>query len=424
MKKRLLALVLALSLLLSACGGTKAASMHLRRTEGTVGVSDDGGKKVAPREDLGLYSGYGVDTQAASYAWIDLDSVKLVKLDENSEISITKSGKALEIDVVSGGLFFNVTEPLAGDETMTIRTSNMMVGIRGTCGWVTQDTAALLEGTVEVTAGDQAVTISAGEMAVLTADGTLTVAELSGQDIPAFVLTEVENKDELMGTVSGGASAGTMPADHVMDWRDEALAAKMAEVTGITDREIMLSDVWEMDDLSLWNAGISDISALSELTNLRQLSLNENNISDISALSGLTGLTSLDLRSNNIHDISALSDLSGLTWLLLSSNNISDISALSRLTGLTHLEIYSNDISDISALGGLTELQSLTLSNNDISDVSALHGLTSLTSLSLGDNNITDISALSSLTGLQFLDLIGDPITDYSPVEFVPDLYK
>lgn len=47
-------------------------------------------------------------------------------------IQIEKSGKNLEIVVDRGGLFFNITEPLAEDETMNIRTSGMMVGIRGT----------------------------------------------------------------------------------------------------------------------------------------------------------------------------------------------------------------------------------------------------------------------------------------------------
>lgn len=116
--------------------------------------------------------------------------MKLAKLDQDSEIAITKEGKKLEIEVRSGSLFFNVTEPLADDETMDIRTSTMMVGIRGTCGWVTQDTAALLEGTVEVTAGEQAVTISAGEMAVLTGDGTLEVKSFYQENIPAFIQDE------------------------------------------------------------------------------------------------------------------------------------------------------------------------------------------------------------------------------------------
>lgn len=85
-------------------------------------------------ENLGLYSGYGINTHLVSYAWINLDDVKLTKLDQNSGIIIQKEGKALNIEIKSGSLFFNVTEPLGDDETMDIRTSTILVGIRGTCG--------------------------------------------------------------------------------------------------------------------------------------------------------------------------------------------------------------------------------------------------------------------------------------------------
>ena len=178
--KRLTALVLSLALLLTSCGnGTSAATMYLRKTEGAVGVSDGEGKELTPKDNLGLYSGYQVGTQAESYAWIDLDQVKLAKLDQDSEVEINKEGKKLEINVKSGSLFFNVTEPLADDEIMNIATSTMMIGVRGTCGWVTGNTAALLEGTVSVTAGGQEATINAGEMAVLTESGEITVSALT-----------------------------------------------------------------------------------------------------------------------------------------------------------------------------------------------------------------------------------------------------
>ena len=50
---RLTALALSLALLLTSCGGgASATSMHLRKTEGTVDVSDGEGKEVADDEDL------------------------------------------------------------------------------------------------------------------------------------------------------------------------------------------------------------------------------------------------------------------------------------------------------------------------------------------------------------------------------------
>ena len=103
-------------------------------------------------------------SSSASFAWINLDDVKLAKLDETSEIAIQKEDKHLELEVKSGSLFFNVTQPLEDDETMNI----LVVGIRGTCGWVEVPDAShmnvyLLESKVECTAGGTA-TISAGEV--------------------------------------------------------------------------------------------------------------------------------------------------------------------------------------------------------------------------------------------------------------------
>lgn len=108
-----------------------AAIMRLRKYEGQVGVADESGSDVALLENMKLYSGYNMNTEEVSYAWIDLDHVKLVKMDETSEIAIEKEDKKLEIQLKSGGLFFHVAEPLEEDETMEIRTSSMIVGIRG-----------------------------------------------------------------------------------------------------------------------------------------------------------------------------------------------------------------------------------------------------------------------------------------------------
>lgn len=200
-------LFLVFVLLLPACGSKEtAATMHLVRAEGAVSVNDTDGASVALIENLGLYSGYGVATQAASYGWIDLDEAKLAKMDEDSEVEIVKRDKLLELCVQSGGLFFNVTEPLAEDETMNIRTSTMLVGIRGTCGWVYVEDDSLmhvylLRGKVECSVlgeGDNALAsemLNAGQTARMTlSEGTasIVVEDFSEQDIPAFVMTEIE----------------------------------------------------------------------------------------------------------------------------------------------------------------------------------------------------------------------------------------
>ncbi len=200
-RKRTLALLLAVCMALSGCGGgLKAAAMRLRKTAGEVWVSDEKQKDVPLAEDLGLYSGYRVDTWEESYAWIDLDEVKLTKMDADSRVEVVKDGKDLEILVKSGSIFFNVTEPLAEDETMTIRTADLLVGIRGTCGWVDAEKkqAALLEGKIRCEADGERANISAGEKVSLGEDGQLTVTPLTARDVPEFVREELEEDEDFL----------------------------------------------------------------------------------------------------------------------------------------------------------------------------------------------------------------------------------
>ena len=209
---RVLSLALAVSLLSASCGSpAKATTMNLLKTEGTVDVRDDEGEEVSVLENLKLYSGYGMETLKKSYAWIKLDNVKLAKLDAVSEAVIEKDGKSLEIEIKSGNLFFNVTEPLDDDESMEIHTSTMTVGIRGTCGWVElQDerhmNVYILEGTVECTLTDESgkkttVRVSAGEMVKLSliedGTGSAVVAPINVSSVPEFVLEEVERDEAL-----------------------------------------------------------------------------------------------------------------------------------------------------------------------------------------------------------------------------------
>lgn len=242
-----------------------ATTMHLRKTEGTVGVSDDGGKEVAILENLGLYSGYGVDTQTESYAWIDLDEVKLTKMDQDSEIAITKEGKKLEIEVKSGNLFFNVTQPLADDESMNIRTSTMIIGIRGTCGWVVSDEdrgaqVFILEGAVEVqdAATGERVQVNSGETAwVMTSEDGETeiiVRPFFEEYIPPFVVTELESDGALCAAILEDSGLDVLnPQDPV-----ERLRAEYLDI--INSRAILdfgAANAYTVNGMTYSNEGLS-----------------------------------------------------------------------------------------------------------------------------------------------------------------------
>lgn len=217
-------------------GKITATTMSLKKAEGTVDVLNDNGKAVTLRENLKLYSGYNLETMKASFAWIGLDDVKLAKMDEETEVEIQKDGKALEILLQSGNLFFNVTEPLADDETMSIRTSTMLIGIRGTCGWVEtgeKDRVFILEGIVEVEAGGKTAAVSAGEMAQVSVDEAgrteITVQPYAEEYISAFVQAELEEDKELSAAVLAASGLDVLdppdPADRLRAERQELITA-------------------------------------------------------------------------------------------------------------------------------------------------------------------------------------------------------
>ena len=259
--RQIVALLVAVALLLTACGSSaSAAAMSLAKTAGTVGIADGDGKSVPVSEDRSLYSGYQVGTEAKSHAWISLDDVKLVKMDEESAIELRKENRNLEIFVNSGQLFFNITEPLEEDETLDIRTSTMTVGIRGTCGWVSvleegHMQVCVLEGKVhcEVTdsvSGQSAeAEVSAGERADLyirseegeDAACEIVKSKISRSDIPDFVLEEVDL--EALGTelAEGPEEAGGETAEEPQ----ETAEAPEEEAAGETVEEILALSEYE-----------------------------------------------------------------------------------------------------------------------------------------------------------------------------------
>lgn len=254
--------------------------------------------------------------------------------------------------------------------------------------------------------------------------------------------------------------------DHIMDWKDAGLEAVMREATGITERDIMLSDVWEMRklhiepvreevninsssdlseminlaELTFIAASINDFSILSELVNLKklefmhlrtsvdgdndvweklinleELSFFNTKIDEFRQLSVLSNLKRLSLfGSGGVDGLSGLANLKYLNWQ--DECIVDNISELSELINLEELFLYSRDTGniDISVLSGLMNLKKVCLSQNNISNISALSGLTNLDNLDLSENNISDIEALSELTKLTWLKLSDNEIKDIS----------
>ena len=152
----------------------QASSMRLMQTEGKVMLTDQNGAILALRNRMRLYSGCEVSTEEQSRAGILLDDAKAVTIAESSSAVINQEGKKLEIAVNNGKMFFDVSKPLEADESFEIRTSTMVLGIRGTAGCVeavseNESLITLITGHAEITcfAGD-VVSIEAGQQVHIT----------------------------------------------------------------------------------------------------------------------------------------------------------------------------------------------------------------------------------------------------------------
>ncbi len=153
-------------------------------------------------------------------------------------------------------------------------------------------------------------------------------------------------------------------------------------------------------DLQLQENRISNIQPLASLTKLSTLYLYSNkSINDLTPLSELDQLQVLSIYENDIEDISMLSKLENLTFLALNGNRIKDLSALANMTRLTELYLFDNNIVNIEPIQNLNNLTYLKLENNEIVDVSIISNLKNLKGVSLHDNNIT--TGVDLLTALQ-----------------------
>ena len=219
-----------------------------------------------------LTNGTHIGTGEASYSWFDLDETKAIKEDAVSEVELRESGKKLEVMLNSGNLFFNVTRPLSSDETLNIRSSSMVMGIRGTCGWVKiidgrTTRVYMLEGRAEVcvtnpiTGQTKTTVLYAGETAdFIVYDPAnpvdqcdIIITRFTREDVEGFVLKELVGDTDLLQKIYD--ESGIDLRDLTAEEADERLKEdqkRMSEIQEVIknlensqENHISLDPVWE-----------------------------------------------------------------------------------------------------------------------------------------------------------------------------------
>ena len=202
-----------------------------------------------------------------------------------------------------------------------------------------------------------------------------------------------------------------------------------------------------LTSLTLQNYHGGDFSFLSGMTSLQKLDLSSSSVSTqaLSLIGGLTGLQELVLDGCGITDVSALSTLTQLTTLTLSNNRVADLSQLAALTALESLDLSTNEITDFTALQQLTQLKSLKLaynspasiqplaackaleeldlSNCGLTSLAPIAGCTALTSLTAAHNELESIAGLEACTALEEVDLSYNKLTSVDELGGIDSIY-
>lgn len=173
--------VLAAVCLATVSSRISATTMRILALKGEV-LLKEWGLPRTPRENIRLKDGNRLTTGESSFVKIELDDTKLVTLEEFSSAVFSQKDRKIDLELERGDLSFDVSRPLLKEESFDIRTSTMIVGIRGTTGTVFCDDGRsgvfIEEGQVHVigrnpVSGEEKETdVHSGERLTVTVDRT------------------------------------------------------------------------------------------------------------------------------------------------------------------------------------------------------------------------------------------------------------
>ena len=211
----ILLMVLGLSTSLLAAD-PNARTISIYKNEGaSITMTKGTAKQFAAQEGLKLFDGYTVATGKDSYSYLKMDEDSLLKMNEKSEIAVSKlSGNKLSVAVRSGGIAVNAAAQKPGD-TLEIRAGNSALAIRGTIF-----TAEYIETDEFETDGFEFVFI----ITMLTGQGEVDGKQLkAGQTM--YVYDKTINRIHEIRETRIDSSMSLFTLQTIWEFREEILAA-------------------------------------------------------------------------------------------------------------------------------------------------------------------------------------------------------
>ena len=193
----------------------KASTIRLSDYEGDVTIQAESGRNIELKKDQRIFGGSELKTGKESKAWVLLDEDRMVTVMEKSTVDFYQSGKSIELSLEKGDLFFNIARDLDDDESFEIATSTMVIGIRGTSGYVRESEDGnpvlyLTSGKVMVyvedpdSGEDDQRKVKAGQMltVIMTDHGPeIIVEDITEYELPEDALFVIAGDDDLLDEI-------------------------------------------------------------------------------------------------------------------------------------------------------------------------------------------------------------------------------
>ncbi len=95
---------------------------------------------------------------------------------------------------------------------------------------------------------------------------------------------------------------------------------------GYYDAELGRGELTNLEEVTIRDGTITDVSPLANLTKLKELNINDTQVSDVLPLANLRNLESLSLNGTKVNNLLPLANLTKLRMLGLNDTQVSDSS--------------------------------------------------------------------------------------------------
>ena len=157
-----------------------------------------------------------------------------------------------------------------------------------------------------------------------------------------------------------------------------------------------------LEQLTVNNTNIRDLSVVSNLSKLKKIVANDNKITTLSHLKNAKTLESVEVNNNKIDSLDF--ENKTITSLEIKNNKLEDINNAHKLSALENLDASGNKISEFPT-NKQDKLINLTVSNNVIRTMENVNNFTALKYLTMSNNYVETLTLKEKNKTLEYLDI-------------------